>query len=167
MKGAWPDGLRKQKLFFRFLLGSWFLATLVLVNAYSSLLISYLTIPTLVPVAKSLDDVAYYRVKNGQGILEKVGLGANLLFVSIIIFLLPFHVCCTNEFLTLHRMCLMMTIWKVNYLSDHKYLLNTFVVILKDSLTHFNKDSIWCLQGNFLMQRYEDYLVGSYFKLLH
>jgi len=81
--GASPSIKKYRKLFFRILLGSWFLAILVLVNAYSSLLISYLTIPTLMPVAKNFDDLAYRRVRHYEGITQKGGLSDDLMFVSI------------------------------------------------------------------------------------
>ncbi len=58
---------------------------LVLVNAYSSLLISYLTIPTLLPAAKSYDDLTFRRVQKNVvgGILEKNSLSAFYLLVSL------------------------------------------------------------------------------------
>jgi len=59
--------------------------TLVLVNAYSSLLISYLTIPTLNPAAKNYDDLTFRRVQKNieGGILEKNSLSAFYLLVII------------------------------------------------------------------------------------
>ncbi len=87
MVGAWLGVLilKHRQLGYRILLGSWFLAAFVLVNANSSLLISYLTIPTLKPAAKNYDDLAIRRVQNLGFISEKVGLSANFMFVSIII----------------------------------------------------------------------------------
>jgi len=67
--GSWPA---REQLFYRILLGSWSLAVLVLVNAYSSLLISYLTIPTLMPAAKNYDDLVFNPIfKNLGSIAEK------------------------------------------------------------------------------------------------
>jgi len=86
MLGTWLGVLilKHRQFGYRILLGSWFLAVFVLVNAYSSLLISYLTIPTLMPVAKNYDDLAVRRVQNLDFISEKVGLAANMMFVRII-----------------------------------------------------------------------------------
>jgi len=90
MVGTWLSVLilKHRQLGYRILLGSWFLAVFVLVNAYSSLLISYLTIPKLMPTAKTYDDLAYERVKNLGFIAEKFGLYANnhkIMIVSITI----------------------------------------------------------------------------------
>jgi len=80
LTGYWTN--RKQ-LFYRILLGTWCLMILVLVNAYSSLLISYLTIPTLNPAAKNYDDLTFRRVqKNIEGqIMEKNSLAAFFVLV--------------------------------------------------------------------------------------
>jgi len=87
MVGTWLSVLilKHRQLGYRILLGSWFLAVFVLVNAYSSLLISYLTIPTLMPAAKNYDDLALRGVQNLGFIGDKLGLSANLMFVSILI----------------------------------------------------------------------------------
>ena len=55
MKGDWS---RWKQLSFRIFLGSWCVAAFVLVNAYSTTLISHLTAPKLMPVAKSYEDLA-------------------------------------------------------------------------------------------------------------
>lgn len=83
--GPWLSTLiRKHRQFsYRILLGAWLLAVIVLVNAYSSLLISYLTIPTLMPAAKNYDDLAFNKVQNLGFIASKGGLSANFMFVSI------------------------------------------------------------------------------------
>ncbi len=51
--------------------GTWCLAAFVLLNAYSSTIISYLTAPTLMPVAKTVEDVAYGIPQKLKLLLEK------------------------------------------------------------------------------------------------
>jgi len=87
MKGTWANFNKYQQLFYRILIGPWFLAVLVLVNAYSSLLISYLTIPTLMPVAQNYDDLAYRRVQNWESITERVGMNSNIMVIAFFLFL--------------------------------------------------------------------------------
>ena len=86
MVGTWINFNRYRQLFYRILIGPWLLAVLVLVNAYSSLLISYLTIPTLMPVAQNYDDVAYRRVQNWEAISERVGINSNIMVIDIYIY---------------------------------------------------------------------------------
>jgi len=81
MKGSWP--IRRKQLFYRVLLGCWCLASCVLVYAYSSLLVSYLTIPTLKPAAKSLDDISLRNVQNLEPIAEKNTLSTNFMTVAV------------------------------------------------------------------------------------
>jgi len=69
LKGSWS--IWKQ-LFYRIqLAGSWCLAVVDLVNAYSSILISNLTIPTLKPITKSFDDITFRNVQGLKPIVEK------------------------------------------------------------------------------------------------
>ena len=79
-KGHWTFG---TKLFERILLACWCLSTFVLVNAYSSLLISFLTIPTLKPVAKSFDDVSFRNVQGLRPIVGKNTMPANMIAVAV------------------------------------------------------------------------------------
>ena len=88
-KGIWST--RKQ-LFYRILLGSWCLAALVLVNAYSSLLISYLTIPKLMPAPKNYDDLAFndYHKNNLRSIADKNSLTIDMMSVGCILYIKVF-----------------------------------------------------------------------------
>ena len=47
------------------------MAVLVLVNAYSSLLISYLTIPTLMPAAKNYDELVFNPIFKNVGLISE------------------------------------------------------------------------------------------------
>ncbi len=69
IKGGWDKW--KYKLSFRILQGTWCLAAFVLLNAYSSTIISYLTAPKLMPVTKNLDQVASGNPQNLKLLLEK------------------------------------------------------------------------------------------------
>jgi len=81
-KGDWS---RWKQLSFRILLGSWCVAAFVLVNAYSTTLISNLTAPKLTPVARSYEDVASPNPpKNVKLIVEKNEIGAQYAMVFII-----------------------------------------------------------------------------------
>jgi len=152
-KGAWD---RSRKLFYRILLGSWLLATLVLVNAYSSLLISYLTIPTLKPAAKSLDDIAFRNIQN-LGILQaKIGISANFMFVMIWSTCTVIIFCnkCYEIIIFIRMMGLMPISRRVNYLKGRKYLLNVFDDIPKASTQLFSRSSTWCTLEKLPMLRF-------------
>jgi len=81
-KGHWPIG---NQLLERILLASWCLSSSVLVYAYSSLLISFLTIPTLKPVAKSFDDIIFRNVQGLQPITGKNTRTTNMIAVAVFI----------------------------------------------------------------------------------
>lgn len=53
--GNW---LPNKQLPFTLLLGAWCLMACVLVNAYSSILVSYLSVPKLHPIVNSLEELA-------------------------------------------------------------------------------------------------------------
>ena len=79
--GNWPA---RRQLFYRILLGSWCLSVMVLVNAYSSLLSSYLTIPKLIPAEKDFNDMVFNPIfKNLASISEKNSIKSDLIDVSI------------------------------------------------------------------------------------
>ena len=56
-EGDWNQW--KHRLSFRIIQGTWCFAAFVLLNAYSSTIISYLTAPKLMPVTKTLKELAY------------------------------------------------------------------------------------------------------------
>jgi len=74
-------------LFYRILLGIWCLAALVLVNAYSSLLISYLTVPNLMPAPKNYDDLAFndYHKNKWKTIADKNSITIDMMSVGCIL----------------------------------------------------------------------------------
>ncbi len=57
---TWLSGnkTQPQQLSFRILVATWCIMALVLVNAYSSTLISYLSVPKLQPIVNSLEELA-------------------------------------------------------------------------------------------------------------
>jgi len=63
------------------MIGVFCLTALVLGNAYSGTLISFLTVPKLMPVTKSLDDIATQRYQNVLCLTEKNEEIANALLV--------------------------------------------------------------------------------------
>ena len=57
-------------LTFRLVLGFWLLMTVVLINAYTSTLTSFLTVVKLEPIPDTLEEmVAYYEEKNDKCLL--------------------------------------------------------------------------------------------------
>jgi len=80
---------------FRILQGTWCLAAFVLLNAYSSTIISYLTAPKLMPVAKSVEDVARGIPQHLKLLLEKDGGSTAIYLVRL----------SSNDFLVLHSAC--------------------------------------------------------------
>jgi len=67
--GGWDQW--KYKLSFRIIQGTWCLAAFVLFNAYSSTIISHLTAPKLMPVAKTVKEVAMGQPQNVKILVEK------------------------------------------------------------------------------------------------
>ena len=82
IKGGWDKW--KYKASFLILQGTWCLAAFVLLNAYSSTIISYLTAPKLTPVAKNLDQVASGSPQNLKLLLEKDNLMIGFYLVGFI-----------------------------------------------------------------------------------
>jgi len=81
VKGGWDQW--KYKLSFRIIQGTWCLAAFVLFNAYSSTVISYLTAPKLMPVAKTLKEVAVGQPQSVKILVEKDSPLASLSLVCI------------------------------------------------------------------------------------
>ena len=67
---------------FRILAGFWLLAGIVLVNSYSSIVISSLTIPKMKPAVETLDDLA---VNENVGLILRLDtpIGGQILVCSI------------------------------------------------------------------------------------
>jgi len=82
--GHWPIG---GQLLERILLAFWCLASSVLVYAYSSLLISFLTIPTLKSVAKSYDDLIFRNVQGLEPITGKNTMSTNMIAVAVYLYI--------------------------------------------------------------------------------
>ena len=71
MKGIWNQW--RNRLSFRIIQGTWCLAAFVLLNAYSSTIISYLTAPKLMPVTKTLQELGSSHPQNIRLLAEKNG----------------------------------------------------------------------------------------------
>jgi len=82
--GAWNQW-KYYKLSFRILQGAWCLAAFVLVNAYSSTIISYLTAPKLITVAETLDQVALGYPQNLKLLIEKDNIMTGRYLVCLIL----------------------------------------------------------------------------------
>ena len=79
--GFQGNSLEFKQFSFRIMIGVFCLTALVLDNAYSGTLISFLTVPKLMPVTKSLDDIATQRYQNVLCLTEKNEEIANALLV--------------------------------------------------------------------------------------
>ena len=78
-EGDWNQW--KNRLSFRIIQGTWCLAAFVLLNAYSSTIISYLTAPKLMPVTKTLKELANGSPQRIKLLTEKDGSVATICLV--------------------------------------------------------------------------------------
>ena len=128
------------------------MAVVVLVNAYSSLLISYLTIPTLKPVAKSFDDVTFRNVQGLKPLVEKNNVANNMITVSV-------FKKKTSDKLIFSIKRYYIAIWSnrikasqlPRYKSELSYSPSISKSTLKESLPLLNKDLICCTPETLLM----------------
>lgn len=83
-KGNWNQW--RNRLSFRIIQGTWCLAAFVLLNAYSSTIISYLTAPKLTPVTKTIKELATGSPQNIKLLTEIDGAMAAICLVICVLF---------------------------------------------------------------------------------